>query len=259
MNSDIRQLAKKPRTTLDDARENKLGRSYCAYLVFAGASIARRLKVSRVSVLELGVAGGAGLLALERYADAAREELGVQVDVYGFDTGEGMPSARDYRDMPYFFKEGNYRMDKDKLNSSLASAQLILGDVVETFPQFLNESPAPIAAISFDMDHYHPTMETLKRIGLGDRLHCFMPRPLLYFDNTVGDHIKAYNEFSGELLAIDDFNASHSNAKIARCRDVLRVPRNCDWYHKMFFLHIFSHPMYNSYIGRHGPGSLALK
>lgn len=102
-------------------------------------------------------------------------------------------------------------------------------------------------------------METLKRIGLGDRFDCFMPRPLLYFDNTVGTYITAYNEFSGELLAIDDFNASHNNAKIAKCRDFLRMPTNYDWYHKIFFLHLFAHPMYNSYIGRHKPDTLSLK
>ncbi|MHC4129678.1 MAG: hypothetical protein ACYSUA_16250, partial [Planctomycetota bacterium] len=42
---------------------------------------------TRISALEFGVAGGNGLLALERAAMRLAEIFGVEIDVYGFDSG----------------------------------------------------------------------------------------------------------------------------------------------------------------------------
>src|SRR6185503_11087279 len=68
-----------------------------AYGVFFAAQLAAALGIERISALELGVAGGRGLLALERIAAAVERRFPVRIDVYGFDTGEGMPEAQDYR------------------------------------------------------------------------------------------------------------------------------------------------------------------
>lgn len=77
----------------------KLRPSY-TWGVMQGLSLARALNIKRVSVLEFGVAGGRGLLALEQVAQALEPTFGVQVDVYGFDTGMGLPKPSDNRDLP---------------------------------------------------------------------------------------------------------------------------------------------------------------
>ncbi len=51
-----------------------------------------------ISVIEFGVAEGYGLLVLESHAVAVERETGVRVNVYGFDSGGGMPAgAGDHR------------------------------------------------------------------------------------------------------------------------------------------------------------------
>ena len=58
--------------------------------VFAAAQ-ARALGYTEVSLIEFGVAGGRGLLALEDIADVVSSMTGVRSCVYGFDTGSGLP------------------------------------------------------------------------------------------------------------------------------------------------------------------------
>ena len=57
-----------------------------------------------------------------------------------------------------------------------------------------------------------------------------------------------YNEFTGERLAIHEYNATHESRKIAKCYqfdDVARFP----WHSKIFIHHDFEHPEYIKYIG----------
>src|SRR6266542_3277705 len=69
-----------------------------AYCLLNGARLAKRLGISRVSAIEFGVAGGKGLMSLEYHAVQVEKALGIKVDVYGFDSGEGMPEPVDHRD-----------------------------------------------------------------------------------------------------------------------------------------------------------------
>ena len=65
-----------------------------------GANLAKRLEFSRISFLEFGVAGGNGLIVLENIAETLERYFGLRIDVHGFDVGEGLPKASDYRDLP---------------------------------------------------------------------------------------------------------------------------------------------------------------
>ena len=47
-----------------------------------------------ISVIEFGVAGGAGLLSLERTAELVEARTKVQRGVHGFDTGVGLPNPQ---------------------------------------------------------------------------------------------------------------------------------------------------------------------
>ena len=120
-------------------------RPHYGHCLLHAATLARKLGHPRVSAIEFGVAGGNGLVALERHAEAVRAETGVEVAIFGFDTGRGMPPPRDYRDMPYMWQAGYFEMDEGALRARLRSARLILGDVAETLPGFAaREGPPPI-------------------------------------------------------------------------------------------------------------------
>jgi ABC-type hemin transport system ATPase subunit len=77
-------------------------------------------------------------------------------------------------------------MNEEKLRSVLSRAQLVLGNAVEMFPRFLDELQAPIAAISFDLDHYHSTLSILNELAARSNIGVLsIPRLMTYFDNSV--------------------------------------------------------------------------
>ena len=209
-------------------------RPHYTWSVLHAASIAARTGRERISVAEVGVAGGNGLLALERAADAAESELGVQIEVFGFDTGEGLPPPRDHRDAPFIMDRGDFPMDVEGLRRRLSRAELVLGDVSETIPRFLGGDHAELGFISFDVDYYSSTRDALALLaGDPNRL---LPRVLCYFDDTHG---YPWGDFNGARLAIDEYNAAGSERKLAQLHG-LRLsslnpnmasggPRRCMW------------------------------
>ena len=94
----------------------------------------KSLGIKRISTMEFGVAGGNGLLSLEHVALGVERHLGVEIEVYGFDTGVGLPKLNDYRDLPNLYRKGAFAMDFDGLRKRLKKAQLILGLVENTLP-----------------------------------------------------------------------------------------------------------------------------
>ena len=64
-------------------------RPHYAFGVHRAAQLAKALGHEAVTVIEFGVAGGRGLLALEKLAAIMSREIGIRVDVAGFDTGVG--------------------------------------------------------------------------------------------------------------------------------------------------------------------------
>lgn len=53
--------------------------------------------MSKISAIEFGVDGGNGLLAMENIAQEVEKEVPVEFEIYGFDTGSGLPEPIDYR------------------------------------------------------------------------------------------------------------------------------------------------------------------
>jgi hypothetical protein len=212
------------------------------------AALARGLDIERISVLELGVAGGNGLVALERAAERCSEAMGVQIDVYGFDSGQGLPKPTDYRDLPYLFAEGTFPMDTAKLRARLRKADLRLGHVEQTIPEFLQSNPAPIAFISFDLDLYSSTVHALRLLEAPS--HLLLPRVYCYFDDILAF---TYSEFTGELLAISEFNQAHEMRKISKINGLrYAVPSACRpgaWIEQVYVAHLFDHELYGRYDG----------
>jgi hypothetical protein len=210
------------------------------------AYLARALGIKRVSAIELGVAGGNGLLSLEKIAEEAEKILGVGIDVYGFDTGAGLPKPEDYRDLPNLYKESAFAMDVATLKSRLRKANLVLGLVKDTVEAFIRSNPPPIAFISFDLDYYSSTMDAFKLLEADESI--ILPRIHCYFDDIMGF---THSGFTGERLAIKEFNESHKLRKISPIYGLRHyLPPSMspgEWPEKIYLAHIFDHKLYNTY------------
>lgn len=229
--------------------------------VIHGGFLARNLGIQAISVIEFGVAGGNGLVALERVAEKVEEKLQLRVDVYGFDTGKGLPKPHDYRDMPNLYVESAFPMNVDKLKSRLKRSRLHLGLVQDTVSEFIRSGPAPVAFISFDLDYYSSTMQAFKVLEADSRV--LLPRVECYFDDIMGFTI---SEFTGERLAIAEFNRAHETKKISPIFGLKYfVPppyASYEWVEKMYMAHIFDHELYGQYDGlvrRHFSGGTNLR
>jgi hypothetical protein len=221
-----------------------IDRPHYGHCLLQSALLARKLGYPRISAIEFGVAGGNGLVALERHARHVESETGVNVATYGFDTGTGMPTPSDYRDMPYLYQAGYFAMDRDRLAQRLRGSKLILGPISETIPEFVRADDfPPIGFIAFDLDYYTSTMVAFKVLELNEKR--LLPRVACYFDDMVGDIDWAYNDYTGELLAIQEFNATHSARKIAPVQGLRFINRNPRvWHEQIFVAHIFEHVDY---------------
>ena len=181
-------------------------RPHYGYCIQKAAQLASNLGHKKMSIIELGVAGGAGLLSIERNCELIRKYINIEFEVYGFDMETGLPEPVDYRDEPYKWSEGFYRMDRAKLESNLRFSKLIIGDVEETF--FPDYNPAPIGCIMFDLYLYSSTKSVMKIFD--GYTNYFLPRVMCYFDD-IGSI-----EFVGERLAINEFNVDHKTKKIGQ-------------------------------------------
>jgi hypothetical protein len=223
-----------------------------AYGLQQATWLAKQLGISTISAIEFGVAGGRGLLELERLGELAEEATSVKVDTYGFDMGSGLPKPGDYRDLPYHWQRGFYAMDVDALRSKLRRSKLIIGDVASTVPAFLvKDQPAPIGFVAFDLDLYTSTVDALKLFD-GPKEY-LLPRVITYFDDTIGSQGAEgfHNHYVGELLAISEFNQCHQAEKIAAINGFeYRRLIPSEWNVATFMLHLFNHPQYNVYVGK---------
>lgn len=223
-------------------------RSNYAWAMVQTAFLASALRLDRISAIEFGVAGGNGLIALERMAAWLQRHFGVVIDVYGFDGGQGLPRPHDWRDQPNLWPEGSYPMDERKLRARLRRAELIVGMVRDTIDPFLAGGPAPIGFIAFDLDQYSSTTHAFKVLRADPQL--LMPRVHCYFDDILGYTCGHHN---GERLAISEFNAAEPRRPVSQIYGLRfclpRKLREANWTEKMYMAHIVEHPLYNQWDG----------
>ena len=221
---------------------NALRRVPYAYICFNAALLAKKLGYERISVIEYGVGEGSGLLSLEEYTEQIEKILGIQIDIYGFDTGQGLPKPKDYRDLPYHWKEGFFSMNKNDLLKKLKKTKLIIGNIQETSKTFFsNYKPAPIGAVIHDFDFYSPTKIALSMME--GNTNFFLPRVFSYFDDTIGNDIELFNDYTGERLAINEFNSNNPDIKISTPYHFLRHAKE-SWHHQIWIIHFFKHLKY---------------
>jgi hypothetical protein len=215
-----------------------IDRPHYGYCVLRAAQLAKRLGHNKVSVIEFGVAGGNGLLSLERHAAEVKKLVDLKIQIFGFDTGHGLPPPADYRDLPHHWKQGFFAMDIDKLRARLSGSTLVIGDIANTLPTFAREhDPAPIGAIFMDLDYYSSTKDAFKLFEM--HRSSLLPRVFLYFDDIVGDDIALFSEHTGVLLAINEFNDTHDSQKICKTSYLGTRPYPETWHHQIFIYHDF--------------------
>jgi hypothetical protein len=216
-------------------------RQQYAFPILFAADLAARNGLRTVTLLEFGVASGAGLLNMCQIASAAAKATGIEFRIIGFDTGRGMPPAIDYRDLPEVFQEGDFPMDVESLSKSLPPfAKLIIGDIVETVPAFLAKlsADAPIGFISVDVDYYSSAKQVLQI--LTGPPESYLPIVATYLDD-IG--VPGSNPWTGELLAVREFNDANERRKIAPFTLLRsqRIFKNTQWIDRMFAAHIHDH------------------
>ena len=223
-------------------------RPHYAHLIFNAAQLASRLGYSKISVIEYGVAGGNGLISLEDHACEVEKLFPVKIEIYGFDTGKGLPAPKDYRDLPYHWKEGFFQIEEEKLRRKLKRAKLVLGEIEKTSKTFFEDyEPAPIGAIVHDFDFYSSTAAALRMLNADEKF--FLPRVFCYFDDTIGDEIPLYNDFTGQRLAINEFNRETEAIKLCIPYYFMlgKYPPR-PWHHQIWICHFFKHSKYNTFV-----------
>lgn len=221
-------------------------RPFNAFAILQAADWAQRYGLSRVSLIEFGVASGAGLLNMAYIAERVTSVTGVRFNVYGFDTGRGMPPAGDYRDHPDIYSGGDFPMDLAALQERLPqNTALVLGDVAETLPAFLADlsEDAPIGYIEFDLDYYHSTRDALAVLTDANPSK-YLPIVIAYLDDIYDD---LHNRWCGVLLAVEEFNGAHRFRKLEYpgFLEKKRLFRRAQWIKQMRFAHILDHPLRN--------------
>jgi hypothetical protein len=155
-----------------------IDRPQYGYCIFQAARLASLLKYPKISVIEFGCGGGNGLLNAEMHITAVKKIFAVDIELYGFDCGSGLPSPRDYRDMPHYFRAGLYDMRRDSLEPRLKLAELVIGDTKDTCATFLQDcNPAPIGCMLHDLDFYSSTRDALTMFDA--EAAYFLPRVFL--------------------------------------------------------------------------------
>ncbi|MGA3265628.1 MAG: hypothetical protein ABSE16_02270 [Verrucomicrobiota bacterium] len=214
-----------------------------AYGILKAADFARQEGIGTVSLIEFGVASGTGLLNMARIASRVTRVTGVGFKLYGFDSGQGMPPARDYRDHPDLYQQGDYVMNRDALKKVLpANVQLIIGEVAGTVAGFISRLPPdePIGYVVFDLDYYFSMRDALKILRDASPRK-YLPITLVFLDDIALD---PHNNYCGELLAVNEFNAENPLRKIEHHAflENSRIFRKARWVKQMFFLHVLDHP-----------------
>lgn len=218
-------------------------RQHNACCILKAADYAKNNGLEKVTLLEFGVAAGAGLMNMAKIASHITRITGVEFELYGFDTGVGMPPAVDYRDHPELYQQGDFPMNFEALQKVLPSnTHLILGNVAETVPELLSKLTveAPIGYVVVDVDYYSSAREALK-IFSDANANKYLPITLVYMDDVS---LEPHNSFCGELLAIQEFNAENRYRKLERHDffENTRIYRKSAWIKQIYYLHVLDHP-----------------
>ena len=221
-------------------------RQQYAFSLLKTAELALAQGLRSVTVIEFGVAAGAGLVNICEISRNITKLTGVDFEIFGFDSGRGMPPPRDHRDHPEVFSEGSFPLiDRSALIRALTpNAKLILGDIEETLPSFIARLSAssPVGFVVIDVDYYSSAKECLN-VFLGAADH-YLPWTLVYLDD-IG--FESANPWAGELLAVREFNDENEMRKIHLFTGLRhkRLFKHTSWFDQVYLLHVLDHARRN--------------
>jgi hypothetical protein len=217
-------------------------RQQYAFSLLKTAELAMAQGLKSVTVIEFGVAAGAGLVNICNISRKITKLTGIDFKIFGFDSGMGMPPPRDHRDHPEVFCEGSYPLiDRSALMRALPhNAKLILGDIQETLPPFMVglSASSPVGFVIIDVDYYWSAKECLNVfLGAPDN---YLPWTLVYLDD-VG--FESSNPWAGELLAVREFNVENEMRKIHLFEGLRhkRLFKHTSWIDQVYLLHVLDH------------------
>lgn len=215
-----------------------------AYGLLRAADLCVWMGKKKATVIEFGVAGGMGLIAMADVADEVKSATGVEFRVVGFDTGSGLPRFEGAKDHPELWVPGDFAMpDPDKLRERMRGrAELVFGDIEDTVGLFLKTltPDAPLGFISVDVDLYSASVSCLRVLTGAPEL--YTPAVSVYIDDvtTFFNH-----RWGGELAAVHEFSDSQPSRKIDKDYSLPghRPFKNLRWYDRMFVAHILDHEL----------------
>lgn len=218
-------------------------RPWYAWCLYYAALEAKALGHRAITAIELGVAGGSGLICLCQHRDAVERETNIRIFVKGLDAGTGLPATSDPRDLLYCWPAGSFEMDLRKLETRLEGrAQIVLGDVASTARELEIPPDAPLGALMFDLDLFTSTRDAFALLEHANLL----PRVWCYFDDILGYPDNAYSDYTGERGAIRQFNASKSETGSHLSQAYAfrgNIPE--EWHQQIYVYHATNHPDYN--------------
>jgi hypothetical protein len=223
-------------------RYGLISRANYLYGMLRAADLATYFGKKRVTVIEFGVASGAGLLNMVSLAPEIKKETGIELRIVGFDTGSGLPPVQGYKDHPEIWNPGDFvTEDRDRLLDKLEGrAEIIWGDINDNIDSFTDaiDPSVPLGFISIDVDLYSATRAALR--CLTSQPEKYNPAISMYFDDVS---FFFANDWAGELAAIAEFNAEHELRKIGCDRSLpgRRPVKAENWYSQMFICHILDH------------------
>jgi hypothetical protein len=223
-------------------RYGLISRSNYLYGMLRAADVAKYFGKKGVTVIEFGVASGAGILNMVELAPAIERETGIALRIVGFDTGSGLPATQGYKDHPEIWNLGDFATeDRNKLLEELnGRAEVIWGNIDDTVDSFSDtiDPSAPLGFISVDVDIYSATKAALR--CLTKRPEKYNPAISMYFDDVA---FFFANKWAGELAAIVEFNEEYELRKIDHDRSLPghRPVKADGWYSSMYVCHVLDH------------------
>jgi hypothetical protein len=209
-------------------------RKHYALSLAVGVHEAVHCGYDKIAAVEIGVATGGGLLDLCAAAQFFRDEIGIDIRVFGIDNATGLPPTQGYRDHPEIWRRGMFKMpDQSELRAKLPDfAKLLIGDageVVATFEKELED--AKLGFVSIDVDYYSSSKGALEIMKYAPQK--YLPAVPMYFDDII--EFLTYNAWCGEELAINEFNAECELRKIQyRPDSIIR---------HFYVCHVLDHPI----------------
>ncbi len=165
----------------------------------------------------------------------------MEFEIYGFDSDVGMPPLVDYRDHPEIWHQGEFLSVHDEIRANLTpNAQLISGNIKDTLPEFMRTkvSPeSPIGYVVIDVDLYSSSLSCFEIFNHPDP-DCYLPTTITYMDDV--NDLLTVNSWTGEKLAISEFNFAHNMRKIEELRIRKNHPR-AGWHSHVHGLHVLDH------------------